>query len=71
MKYFDCYNKLDFKTSYPMGRDYFSTFRYNVQIDPQDYRLNGQRHFNQQNQRNGLEPINKKQTYFTIKHDVR
>ena len=71
MKFFDSYTIRDFKTSYTMRRDYFSTFKYNVQIDPQDYRLNGQRLFNQQNQRNGLEPINKKQTYFTIKHDVR
>ena len=58
MKFFDNYNIRDFKTSITMRREYFSTFRYNVQIDPQDYRY-------------GLEPINKKQTNFTIKHDVR
>jgi hypothetical protein len=57
MRYFDNFSIRDVKTSYSLRRDYFSTFKYNVQIDPQDYRING---FRQNVQRDGLEPINKK-----------
>ena len=41
MRYFDNHNKRDVKTSYSLSRDYFSTFKYYVQIDPQDQRLYG------------------------------
>ena len=36
MRYFDNHNIRDFRTSILLKRDYFSTFKYNVQIDPQD-----------------------------------
>jgi hypothetical protein len=57
MSYFDNYNIRDFKSSVVLRREYFSTFKYNVQIDPQDLILFGQMH---NNQRIGLEPVNKK-----------
>jgi hypothetical protein len=57
MRYFDIHFIRDFKTSITLKRDYFSTFKYNVQIDPQDYYLYGQRN---NKQMIGLEPINKK-----------
>jgi hypothetical protein len=42
---------MDYKTSYPLRREYFNTYRYNENMDQQDQRIN---------QRDGLEPINKR-----------